>query len=279
MTYIKDSIYHTSLPILIIDKNKLYTSKYQFIGHGEEGSIFKYGNKKAIKLFDSFMEREKLPYKFTKIEELARIKDKNFCFPEGLAGYLDLKKEGYYMNFVTPMEKYPNFTQLAVLKDMKKIFEYVLIADKAIERIHKKGIVIGDIKGDNILIDKCGEVKFIDTDNYAYLDYDYDLTPCRSKWYKQVYNKEISGKDNDIFVYTMLVLNYFLNGSLIKFARNNEFFKQFINSLNVSNEVKDGLRIILSDAPNKPYVGKILKKINFEEELLNKDNLRKLNNV
>ena len=278
MSYVKDSIYHTSLPIIVIDDNKRF-GKYPQIGYGEEGSIHKYNNKKAIKVFEFFEDREKLTRKFEKIEELAKIKDKSFCFPIGLVGYMDLKKEGYYMDFVNPMDECKDFNDLDKLKDMKKVLEYLLIADKAIERIHKKGIIIGDIKDDNIMIDKVGEVKFVDTDNYAYYDYAFDLVPVRSKWLEHTFGKEMSGKDNDIFVFTMMALQYFIKGTNIRMNKSDEYFKKLIKHLNVSTEVKDGLRIILSDAPNKPYVGKVLKKINLDEQIISKSNIDKLNRI
>lgn len=274
MTYIKDSIYNTSLPLIVINEfERVY--KYPQIGCGEEGIIYKYNNKKAIKTFDNFEDREKLTSKFKKIEELSRLKDKSFCFPQGLVGYLDLKKEGYYMDLVEPMKKCQNFSELNNLKDMKKILEYILLADKAIKRIHKNGIIIGDIKDDNIMIDKCGEIKFIDTDNYAYGDYDFDLLPCRSHWLSRTYGKDFSGKDNDIFVFTIMALQHLINKN-IKIYRSDDYFKQLIKYLDVSQEVKDGLRIILSDAENKPYVGKVLKKINLDGNIISSGNIDRL---
>ena len=274
MTYIKDSIYNTGLPIMVIDEKKKY-SKYPQIGFGEEGSIHKYNNKRVIKTFDYFIEREKLTRKFEKIEEMARIKDKAFCFPKGLVGYLDLKKEGYFMDLVEPMEKCKNFSELNNLKDMKKVLEYILMADRAIERIHKKGIIIGDIKDDNIMINKCGEIKFIDTDNYAYGDYDFDLLPCRSEWFYETFVKKCSRIDNDKFVFATMAIYHLFNGK-IKIYPSSDYFKKLIKYLDVSSEVKEGLRIILSDAKDKPYVGKVLKKINVEERLISEDNLDKL---
>lgn len=266
MSYVKDSIYNTGLPIMVVDEKKLLT-KYPCLGSGEEGSVFKYDEKKAIKVFEFFEERQKLTDKFAKIEELARVKDKNFCFPKGLVGYLDLKKEGYYMDLVNPNPRCYDFSRLDSLKDMKKVLEYIIIADKAIERIHKKGFTIGDIRDDHILIDKFGEVRFIDTDNYAYLDYDYDLIPGRSNWFRNTYHKEISKVDNDIFIYTIVALQHLVTGSIVRLYMSDEYFRKVINALDVSDEVKDGLRLILSDAENKPHLNKILKKVNPDIEL------------
>lgn len=171
------------------------------------------------------------------------------------------------MDLVNPNPSCYDFSRLDSLKDMKKVLEYIIIADKAIERIHKKGITLGDIRDDHILIDKDNTIKFVDTDNYAYLDYDYDLIPGRSNWFKHTYNKDVSKKDSDIFVYTLVALQHLITGSIVKVHKSDEYFKKIIDNLDVNLEVKDGLRLILSDASNKPYFNKVLKKVNSEIEL------------
>lgn len=277
VTYKKESIYDTGLPIIVIDDNKRF-SKYPQIGYGEEGSIHKYDNKRAIKVFEFFEDRQKLKQKFEKIEELAHLKDDSFCFPKGLVGYLDLKKEGYFMELVKPMEKCKDFSELYKLKNTKKMLEYIIMADRAIERIHKKGIIIGDIRDENIMINKCGEIKFIDTDNYRYGDYDFDLVPSRSKWLEHTYGKSVSDVDNDIFVFTMMALQRFIPAHY-RGHKSIEYFYELINLLEVSSEVKEGLRLILSDAPNKPHAHKVLRKINPEERILSPEAITKLSYI
>lgn len=280
MTYIKDSIYDTSLPIKVIDEKDVMRlhSKYPCLGSGEEGSVYKYDKKTAIKVFETFEAREKLKGKFVKIEDLARLKDENFCFPKGLVGYLNLKKEGYYMDLVNLNPSCHDFSRLDSLRDMKKVLEYIIAADKAIQRIHKKGIILGDIRDDHILIDKTSTIKFVDTDNYKYSDYGYDLVPGRANWFYHTYGKHTSDTDNDIFVFTIMALQHFVHGTIIKMQKNDNYFRELINSLDVNEEVKDGLRLILSDAQNKPYLGKVLKKVK-EDELLTRKNLENLNYI
>ncbi len=183
------------------------------------------------------------------------------------------------MDLVNPDTECKDFSKLDRLKDMKKVLEYLIMADKAIERIHKKGIIIGDIKDENILIDKSGNIKFVDTDNYKYLDYDYDLLPSRSKWLKYLYNKDITDIDNEKFVYTILALDSLVKGISVKRNRNVNFLNKLIDYLDVSNEVKDGFRILLSDAPNKPYVSKVLKKIEPTDEIISKNNIKRLERI
>ncbi len=276
MAIIRDSIYHTGLKIRVVDENKL-GSKYPYISSGEEGVLYKYDNAEALKIFSFYMNQDMIDHKFNKLEELGRIKDKNFCFPKNIVGFLDLKKQGYGMELVSPYRKCKDFSELDNLLDMKKILEYIMIADKAIERIHKKGVILGDIRDDHIMINKAGEVKFIDTDNYAYGDYGFDIQPTRSNWLKRIYNHDFDPKDNDIFVYAIIALQHFVKGSTIRLNRTDEYFKELINCLNVSQEVKEGLRLILSDAERKPYLGKVLKKVDFENEFTSQKDISFLN--
>ena len=48
---------------MVIDDNQRF-KKYPQIGYGEEGSIHRYNDKRAFKVFDFFEDREKLKNKF-----------------------------------------------------------------------------------------------------------------------------------------------------------------------------------------------------------------------
>ncbi len=95
MSYIKDDLYNTVLPTLIIEEKKRYR-EYPQEGYGDEGSIHKYNEQIAFKTFDFIPDKEKLTKKFEKIELLGQLTNPAACFPIGLIGYEDKKKEGYY---------------------------------------------------------------------------------------------------------------------------------------------------------------------------------------
>ena len=111
MSYVKEDLNNTSLPTLVVEKEKRF-HHYPQIGFGDEGAIYKYSDKIAFKTFEFTKEKEKLPNKFRKIEELGRLKDESACFPIGLFGYEDHKKEGYYCDLVQPDEDYKDFDLL-----------------------------------------------------------------------------------------------------------------------------------------------------------------------
>lgn len=273
----KDSLYNTSLDTMVINEDDLYTL-YPQIGDGEEGSIHQYNDTIALKIF-MFIEQSLLPNKFKKIEEFAKFENPSFRFPKGLVGYEDEKKEGYFTDLVVTDGKLRTFSDLQFLKDQKQLIEYLLKGDIAIERIHKRGFVIGDVKGDNIMIDINGNPIFTDVDNYAYGDFGFDLYPSRRDWFKNVFKKDCSSVDSDRYVYAMLCLQHFAFGTLLYLARTPQYFKTLIELVDVDKESKDILKLIFSDAEDKPSIGPVLKKIHSEQKILRPNDIQILNRI
>ena len=137
--------------------------------------MYKYNDQLALKIFSFFPRPELLPQKFEKIKLLAQLHDEAACFPKGFVGYDKENIEGYYYDFVNPQCEIENFADLLYLKDIRKKLKYIIEADEAVQRFHKMGIILGDIKEDNIMIDKNDNIKFIDTDNWMYGDYGFDI--------------------------------------------------------------------------------------------------------
>lgn len=151
---------------------------------------------------------------------------------------------------------------------MQRILNYILKADAAIQRIHAKGVRIGDIKENNILIDLNDNPVFIDTDNYAFQNFNFDLAPFRARCLEERYGRPASLKDNDIFLFSLMSLKLLTNTSEFSCLHSDEQLTQLINGLDVSSEVKEGLKLIFSDSQNKPYIGPILRKINPIQQLI-----------
>lgn len=59
MSYIKEDLYNTALPTLIIEEKKRYR-EYPQIGSDDEGSVHKYNEQIAFKVFDFIQDKEKL---------------------------------------------------------------------------------------------------------------------------------------------------------------------------------------------------------------------------
>ena len=204
MTIVKDNLCDTTLPVLIVEASERF-KKYPQIGFGGEGTIYQYDEATVFKLFDWIDNSETLHKKFQKIEKLAQLEDDAFCFPMGLVGYADRKKEGYYTSLVHAMDGCADFSDLHFLHNQKKILEYLIKADAAIQRIHRRGVILGDIRGSNIMLDKDGNPKFVDTDNYAYQEYGFDVADVRTKWLEECFQRYFH-QEIAIFIYILCSL-------------------------------------------------------------------------
>lgn len=270
----KEAVFYTNVKTLKIKNSDLY-KKYPQIGYGDESSIHKYNKLTALKIF-MFLENNLLRNKYKKIEALTKFSDKSFCFPKGLVECENNQKIGYFTKLIITDKKLKTFNDLKYSKDPQKVINYLIKAETAIKRIHKKGFIIGDVKRDNIMIDINEEPKFVDTDNYAFDEFTFDLYPGRRDWFKNVYKKDCSPLDSDKYIYAMMCFQYFSIGTLLHCGSSN-YFNVLIKLLNIDSESKEMLKVIFSDAENKPYITPVLKKINPNEPLLNKKDIRTLN--
>ena len=76
-----------------------------------------------------------------------------------------------------------------------------------------------------------------------------------------------------------MAIQYFIDGDIIRLHHSDVYFKKLIEFMDVSQEVKDGLRLIFSDANEKPYIGPILKKINPEQKIISKEAIYRINSI
>lgn len=266
MIYLGSNLSKTALPMIIIEQEKC-GREYKMIGNGSEGEVYKCFTL-ALKMFDLYLHPERLSQKYKKIELLGQLQDGSACFPKGFVGYSNEKIEGYFCELVEPNNQYKDFDSktLFMLKDIRKKLQYIIEADEAIQRFHKMGLILGDIKGNNIMINPEDKIKFVDTDNWMYKNYGFDVEPARSKWLQELYHKDFSLLDNDKFAFSMLAIQILLNLSFSNSKNiSDKYFWYMIHLLDVKKETKEFLRIIFSDAHDKPYIGDILKTINTEK--------------
>lgn len=267
----------TSLNTITINRRDLY-KLYPQIGFGDEGSIHKYNDSKAFKTF-AFSKEQVLEDKFNKIELLGQEKDESFEFPQELVLFEDGQKAAYMMNLVEENERAKSFEWLHFLKDQAKIIQCLLKADAAVRRIHNKNIIIGDVRGANIMIDNDWNPRFVDTDNYAIGPYNFDLTPGVTCIYGRIFGKECSMIDNDKFTFALMALQCFISGTLLNMASKPRYYQELIKYLDVSQYAKEILELIFSDADNKPYIGEALKEFDPEKKLLKNEYIYSLNRI
>lgn len=246
--------------------------KYDQIGFGTEGAIYKYDENTAFKTFFK-NNRENNALKIEKVKTMTKLNDPSFAFPKGLI-HIGIKNEiGYYMDLVHTNPNCKDFYLIDhhYLVKAKEFLDIIIKADEAIKRAHRLGIVLGDIKKDNILVDINDNPIFVDTDNYAYGDYSFDMRDKKTYWLKDLYGRSFDLKDNDKYVYTLMVLQYYLRGIVLRYMQDKDIYRWLIKLMVASPEVKEIIETILSDSDDKPYIGDALKLINPEEDLFQKD--------
>lgn len=269
--------------IIRIDSKRI-SNDYTKLGEGVEGTIYNYNNEYAIKIFDLLYNdskrtkksQKKLNKKLKKVEILKQIQDPSFCFPIDFIIDEEMNKVGYYMDLLAKSSDdvydfFKSKIDYKICKDKSKLFNILMEADCAIKRIHKKGIIIGDIHDENIVIDINDKPRFIDTDNYIYNGYGYDAFPWRAGLLKRSYGENDNPKDNDIFLYALLVME-FITGlePNYQYIDVKEYLDKLLKCLNINKEVKNGLKIIFSSAQNKPYISDVLSEINPNEKIYQK---------
>lgn len=263
----------TNLPTIEI-ASKDVGSKYEYLGQGHEGIVYRFDSQTAIKIFKPFDNRYYQKLKFQKVKVFSQFTDPSFTFPKGLVEFETHTKEGYYKNLVDVHSKYPTFDALSDYPNCHKKLDIILSGDSAIKRAHSTGLVLGDIKKENLLIDRDLNPVFVDCDNYAGLGFGFDLLPYRIRRLTEIHGKDFSVQDSDKFLYAVKALHIIIGYPISRMPK--EFYYELVMKLNVSLAVKNGLLEIFSDMRNKPYVGDIIKEINPEEKILSLENASKL---
>lgn len=250
------------LSSIVVRKDDLGTL-YPMIGSGIEGCVYNYQDSYALKHLSLFRILERyfridFSNKFKKLEKLSLLEDESFCFPIGLLEFEDLCFEGYFMKLIKSDKSKKDFNFLSKLKDKDEVSSYLIEADSAIKRAHSLGLILGDIKEENILIGDDGKVYFIDTDNYSYQDFGFDLVPKSAMMLKNIYGRDFDSWDNDKFLFTLMAIKIMTGDSFLSSQlRDTSLLDLAISKLDLDKEVKEGLRLILSDADDKPYFSQV----------------------
>lgn len=260
----------TKVPTLIVSKYDL-GEIYPAIGYGSEGSVYNYNDEYALKTFSLFraMEyfyKERVDLKFKKVEEMTKLNDKSICFPKGILGYRDQFMEGAYYPLIKYIPGRKDFDDLQNFDDVDEKIDMLIKGDNLLIRAHQLGLVIGDVKEDNIMITEDGNPILVDVDNCAFGDYGFDLFPDRASLYETLYGHEGKYTDNDIMLYTLMVLRIIFSEKNFCFGESRENLEKLVNNLDVSGEIKKYITLLLSDAKDKPYVGPLLQMIKKDKK-------------
>lgn len=276
---------NTQLPIIkLSEEDELKPISENYVGY--EGAVYECPTYPglAIKIFKRVfresINRERFILKLRKIEVFARLeRDECFASPIGFVGKNNTGlKEGFFMPSVKKINFLDDFDNLRFLPNDKKKMSTIIKGSDALKRLHQRGITVGDLKGDNILIDETMNPVFVDFDNYAGLGFSYDIKSYCGTWLRTVYNKDYSYEDSDKFLYALLALQSLIRGYYFSHPDFPEYYRNLVDSLRISKDIKEGLRAILSDADDKPYVGDVLKDYRITERpILSFEDMKRFN--
>ena len=138
-----------------ISKNDL--EDCPILGNGDEGVVYNYDNHYIVKHLTKYQKIEnlqKLKRKIQKLDAMTSVKDENCTLPMGLITTNGNVIDGYYTKLVKYHKGRKDFNYLSRIKDKDEILDYLIEGDFILQRLHKKGFILGDIKEDNIMIDR-----------------------------------------------------------------------------------------------------------------------------
>ena len=252
---------------LQIHQNDLGT-RYPLIGTGDEGYIYKYNDEIALKIFTKIRvanSQSKYRRKLLKLKDMiSTLRDPNCAFPLGFVTFNGIDIVGIYLPLVKKHYQLTDFDDLPTLIDKNKIIQYLIKADKCIQRLHQQQIILGDIKQNNILVNENEEPIFIDTDNYQYKHHIFDLIPDRAGCLYYTYGtSSMCLQDNDILVYAIMSLYLLTQDERFYFCSPKESLSAALHALHLEKEILKELEYIFSPRLDKPYIGPILEKVNI----------------
>ena len=245
---------------IIINKDDLLR-KHELIGHGDEGLVFNYNNKYAVKIFKDYDRTQltKLKLKLMKLKEMMKVKEEGCCLPLGFVSFDGENVHGVYSHLVKHSFLF-DFNSLNLIKQKDRV-KYLLEGDSILRRIHDKGFIVGDIKPDNILIDEDNSVKYIDCDNYKYGHFLFDTIPTRAGFYFRVYGHDLAYKDNDKLIYAIMSLGIITGDIGFNLRQDHEGLRRTLKSQHFTRDVEEVLEDIISPKLDKPYIGDVLPKM------------------
>ncbi len=266
MSYVRELATDTNLNVLRVKNLENY------IFEGSEGIVYGWNDSTAVKIF-KFAETDfDFSNKFAKIESLSKLSDPSFTFPRGIVTIDGLYKAGYYMKRIIQHPLVKSYAKLGKIKNITSknsleiLFDILIKTSDALERAHKLGLVVGDIKWGNILIDKDLNPVFVDTDNYAYDCFGFDVRPNVTYRLPEMYEDIYSPLDNDNFLFGYMAMRELFSYYGVTLNDTENSFKKAMQYIDL--EAKDEIRAILSDSHDKPAIGPVLKRVKNRQEFI-----------
>ncbi len=249
---------------IIISDNELSYSN--LIGMGSEGRVFKY-DREALKLFYQPTEN-----KLNKLKVLSQLNIKDFVLPKKLV----FDQYNNFSGFTMPLINLSSDKNLEVriknLNTLKEKIYYLKKQEELIKRAHENNLILIDLNPKNFIIDKNDNLIAIDTDNYIVNEYKNDIFPT---YFYDYYTSKVSHNiDNNIdkLSYTLYLL-YMLaleryNSSKLLYYNNDDYIEKYVESLDITLNIKEKILINVSDSKDKVYLDDTIDELESESSFI-----------
>ena len=249
---------------ITISDNELSYSN--LIGMGSEGRVFKYDNQ-ALKLFYQPTEN-----KLNKLKFLSQLDIKDFVMPKKLV----FDQYNNFSGFTMPLINLSSDKNLEVriknLNTLKEKIYYLKKQEELIKRAHENNLILIDLNPKNFIIDKNDNLIAIDTDNYIVNEYKNDIFPT---YFYEYYTSKVSHNiDNNIdkLSYTLYLL-YMLaleryNSSKLLYYNNDDYIEKYVESLDLTLNIKEKILINVSDSKDKVYLDDTIDELESESSFI-----------
>ena len=144
---------------------------------------------------------------------------------------------------------------------------YLLKVEELIKKAHEKGFILNDVAIWNFLVTENNDVLGIDVDNFQFNGMKSETKPTLYlKYYQELCQTNKCDENSDKFSFALLALK-----SLMEYPIKDENFNKYdkkydtalirFNQCDISTEVKDDIANLLSNNPEKEWIGKTLQKV------------------
>ena len=197
---------------------------------------------------------------------------KDFVMPKKLV----FDQHNNFSGFTMPLINLSNDKNLEVriknLNTLKEKIYYLKKQEELIKRAHENNLILIDLNPKNFIIDKNDNLIAIDTDNYIVNEYKNDIFPT---YFYEYYTSKVSHNiDNNIdkLSYTLYLL-YMLaleryNSSKLLYYNNDDYIEKYVESLDITLNIKEKILINVSDSKDKVYLDDTIDELESESSFI-----------
>ena len=190
-----------------------------------EGTVFNIDGFRVAKVFHKTRFTEQKMMKIHLLIQHAQV-SKSIAYPKGFLKDSDNQLVGYYMPKASGIPLQAFFSPESLSKHFPKwslsqMLKLALSVSKTVELVHSQNLIIGDLNGNNILVENEEKVVVIDTDSFQINDYSSDVGMIEytrdihlNHVSQQGYQSLLRSKYDDIFSLSIIIFQMMLSGQL-----------------------------------------------------------------